>query len=321
MRKAKLLAALVVATTAGRALAAAPGSTEITCDVDRAQFRSASQGETQVSVQLWSAAVGGVQCAIHAVPLAQVESVRTKRDALGGSAGRTFQRLRLVIGDDGVAAGLCPDARTWIDLHIGGTTLGCDSAGRRRLQSVPYARQSEQTFVMPPGSLISFTGVAAPSGWLLCDGSAVSRTTYGGLFAVLGTTYGAGDGFSTFNLPDLRGRVPVGLGASADVNVLGENDGLAVASRTPVPSVTVPGHNHSIPSHQHYINNLPTGEEYAIGFDPSRRYPKNDYDNYSHRHYVSGFTDLGGGGATGTVTLVPDVHARGYLTTTYIIKY
>ena len=49
----------------------------------------------------------------------------------------------------------------------------------------------------------------APTGWLLCDGSAVSRTTYADLFAVIGQTYGAGDG-TTFNLPDFRGRVPAG---------------------------------------------------------------------------------------------------------------
>lgn len=54
------------------------------------------------------------------------------------------------------------------------------------------------------------TSVTAPAGWLLCDGSAVSRTTYAGLFAVIGTWYGVGDGSTTFNLPDLRGRVVAG---------------------------------------------------------------------------------------------------------------
>lgn len=62
---------------------------------------------------------------------------------------------------------------------------------------------------------------AAPSGWLLCYGQAISRTTYSILFAAIGTTYGAGDGSTTFNVPDLRGRVPVGLdnmgGSNANV--------------------------------------------------------------------------------------------------------
>jgi microcystin-dependent protein len=64
----------------------------------------------------------------------------------------------------------------------------------------------------PTGSLQAFAGLAAPTGWLLCDGSAVSRTIYAGLFAVTSTTYGAGDGSTTFNLPDLRGRIVVGSG-------------------------------------------------------------------------------------------------------------
>lgn len=58
---------------------------------------------------------------------------------------------------------------------------------------------------------MSFAGSSSPSGWLLCDGSAVSRTAYAELFAAISTTYGTGDGSTTFNLPDMRGRAPVGL--------------------------------------------------------------------------------------------------------------
>lgn len=66
--------------------------------------------------------------------------------------------------------------------------------------------------VMPPGALAPFAGAVAPSGFLFCDGSAVSRTTYSALFAAIGTTYGVGDGSATFNVPDLRSRMPVGAG-------------------------------------------------------------------------------------------------------------
>ena len=62
----------------------------------------------------------------------------------------------------------------------------------------------------PPGAIIGFGGSVAPAGFLLCDGSAVSRTTYSDLFAVIGETYGSGNGSTTFNLPDLKGNVPVG---------------------------------------------------------------------------------------------------------------
>lgn len=64
--------------------------------------------------------------------------------------------------------------------------------------------------VMPIGAVVDFAGVTAPTSWMLCYGQAISRTTYAALFALLGTTYGAGDGSTTFNLPDARGRVTAG---------------------------------------------------------------------------------------------------------------
>lgn len=64
--------------------------------------------------------------------------------------------------------------------------------------------------VMPAGTVLPFAGISSPTGWLLCDGSAVSRTTYSRLFSAIGSTYGAGDGSTTFNLPDLRGRAVAG---------------------------------------------------------------------------------------------------------------
>lgn len=67
----------------------------------------------------------------------------------------------------------------------------------------------------PTGVVLPFAGSAAPTGWLLCDGAAVSRTTYADLFATISTTYGAGDGSTTFALPDLKGRVPAGKEVTA----------------------------------------------------------------------------------------------------------
>lgn len=68
------------------------------------------------------------------------------------------------------------------------------------------------------GTVLDFAGATAPADWLMCYGQAVSRTTYANLFAAIGTTYGAGDGSTTFNLPDCRGRVGAGkddMGGSA----------------------------------------------------------------------------------------------------------
>jgi len=68
------------------------------------------------------------------------------------------------------------------------------------------------TSTVPAGTLLMYGAASAPNGYLLCDGSQVSRTTYAALFAVISTSYGTGDGSSTFDLPDFRGRVPIGSG-------------------------------------------------------------------------------------------------------------
>lgn len=77
----------------------------------------------------------------------------------------------------------------------------------------------------PVGSLTQYAGATAPIGWLLCQGQAISRTSYAKLYAVLSTTYGIGDGSTTFNLPNLSGRVPVGKSSDAEFNALGKLSG------------------------------------------------------------------------------------------------
>jgi len=67
--------------------------------------------------------------------------------------------------------------------------------------------------LMPTGTVLHFAGSSAPTGWLLCDGSAVSRTTYATLFALLSTTYGIGDGSTTFNVPNTSGIFISGVGS------------------------------------------------------------------------------------------------------------
>lgn len=78
------------------------------------------------------------------------------------------------------------------------------------------------------GAVTMFAGATPklPSGWLFCDGAAVSRTTYAELFSAIGTTYGVGDSSTTFNLPNFRGRVPVGYDATqTEFDILGESGG------------------------------------------------------------------------------------------------
>lgn len=98
----------------------------------------------------------------------------------------------------------------------------------------------------PIGSVQAFAGATAPSGWLACDGSAVSRTTYAALYAVIGTTYGSGDGSTTFNVPNLTNRMAVGSGGTYSRGTTG---GAATVTLT---SGQVPAHDHgSAGAHTH----------------------------------------------------------------------
>jgi microcystin-dependent protein len=68
---------------------------------------------------------------------------------------------------------------------------------------------------IPVGTILPFAGGTVPSGWMLCDGSAISRTTYSTLFAIIGNAWGAGDNTTTFNVPDMRGVFMRGVDGSA----------------------------------------------------------------------------------------------------------
>ena len=106
---------------------------------------------------------------------------------------------------------------------------------------------------VPAGSGVPFFGNTVPDGWLLCNGAEVSREDYQGLFAAIGTTYGVGNGNTTFQLPDLRGRFPLGLDnmggtsadrvAAAEADVLGGNSG---ADEVTLTKAQMPTHSHEL---------------------------------------------------------------------------
>lgn len=108
------------------------------------------------------------------------------------------------------------------------------------------ARNAAAAAVIPPGVVHEYEGIVAPAGYLMCDGSAVSRTNYSALFAVIGTKHGAGDGSTTFNVPDRRDRMPIGAGTIAAVGDKGgSKDAVVVAhSHNASSSVSDPGHSH-----------------------------------------------------------------------------
>lgn len=90
------------------------------------------------------------------------------------------------------------------------------------------------------GAIIAYGGSSAPSKWALCNGAEVNRTTYSALFAIIGETFGAGNGTTTFNLPDLRGAVPAGVNGgyfTALGNLVGEEN--HVLSQSELPSINL----------------------------------------------------------------------------------
>ena len=114
---------------------------------------------------------------------------------------------------------------------------------------------------VPTGTVSAFAGSAAPTGYALCDGSAVNRTSQAALFGVIGTTYGVGDGATTFNLPDLKGRVIAGFGESllgATADTLGEDNGLIANTKTHTLTEA------EMPSHQHKTDGTDNGDNHAV---------------------------------------------------------
>ena len=127
---------------------------------------------------------------------------------------------------------------------------------------------NDTSYLNPVGMITPYAGAAAPSGWLLCAGQAVSRTTYSALYTALGgasSPYGLGDGSTTFNVPDLRGRVPAGVdnmnGTDAGrldlANTLGTTSG--------VQNVTLTAAQSGVPAHDHGVTSVGGGGHTASG--------------------------------------------------------
>jgi microcystin-dependent protein len=134
-------------------------------------------------------------------------------------------------------------------------------------------------YVMPVGTILLYAGTTPPEGWLLCDGASCSATSYPELFAVLGYTYGgSGD---AFNVPDMRGRGPMGYNVSEpDFNALGYKSG---EKRHTLTTSEMPGHNHPIMDSGHYHSISDPGHIHSI-YDPG------------HSHSIDLDNNLGGGG-------------------------
>lgn len=150
-------------------------------------------------------------------------------------------------------------------LHSSGATTNdvprADGAG-----GVTWAAVGE----VPIGAMLPYAGASAPTHWLLCSGQAISRTTYAALFAVIGSTYGSGDGSTTFNLPDMRGRLALGLdnmgGSSANRVTASAADDLGGSGGAETHSLStsqLPAHTHSLTYYASGSGGSTTGVQYG----------------------------------------------------------
>ena len=170
-----------------------------------------------------------------------------------------------------------------------------------------------------PGIIQLYAGSSVPSGWLICNGQAVSRTTYAALFAVIGTTYGAGDGSTTFNVPNLVNKTVRGS------NSLGKTGG---ADTVTLSTANMPAHSHGVGTlatgsaggHTHKFaltlnGNQVAGTSAYRGNDLTSQYSYSGLMNSAgaHTHTISGSTASVGSGSTVTIT-------NPYVMLHYIIK-
>lgn len=172
----------------------------------------------------------------------------------------------VVFKDNGITALIVKDGGTvGINTTSPSSSYKLDVNGNSNVSGRVY---QDAFMLVPPGSIMPYAVSSAPGGWLLCDGSAVSRSTYATLFSLIGSTYGNGNGYNTFNLPDMRGRMIVGFNSSdTSFDSLGETGGSKTATlttnelpaHTHSTSTTSNGsHTHSItdPGHNHYFTTI-----------------------------------------------------------------
>jgi microcystin-dependent protein len=156
----------------------------------------------------------------------------------------------------------------------GAKIIDIASTGATVTGSIDATTVKQGTYrLVPAGAIFPYVGAAAPDGWLLCYGQDVSRTTYADLFTACGTTYGAGDGSTTFTLPDLRGRVIAGqddMGGSSANRLTNQSGGLdgdtlgaaGGAETHTLLTAEMPSHTHTQDAHGHSVryddrNDLP----------------------------------------------------------------
>ena len=228
--------AFLVQPDSGMTLAVGSGSAK--ADLYAVEGEAAGQGVYLARLDQTPVAV--------TVPAAEASQVRNDEiylvvaDAAYDGGARSLPRIGYRKGDPGGAAP-GPDT-SWKASALLATVNVPAAAGTITAGNITDERAQAGTTLasaIPSGSLTMYAGTSAPEGWLLCDGSAVSRAAYADLFGALGTAYGVGDGSTTFNLPNFADRFPVGAGSSYSEGDTGGADSVTLTA------AQMPSHTHN----------------------------------------------------------------------------
>lgn len=193
----------------------------------------------------------------------------TSATARGNAVPKRVGQLGVQLDNKSLWQSYATSAGAWTICVLDEDDMASDSS-----QHAP-SQQSVKAHVqahVPAGSMMPYAGATAPAGWLLCYGQTVSRTSYAALFTAIGTTYGSGDGSTTFNLPDCRGRVLAGkddMGGSAASRLTNSGTGnpgingatLGAAGGVDRHTLTVA----QMPSHTHSLNAIVAGSGVGNG--------------------------------------------------------
>lgn len=189
-------------------------------------------------------------------------------------------------------------------------TLNADPTTALQAATKQYV-DNKVVIAAPPGVIEQYSGASAPTGWLLCNGSAVSRTTYADLYNAIGTIYGGGDGSTTFNLPNPKDRFILGKGDS--YTTLGATGGSTThtLSTSELPDLASFLNNTVAVRGSNQIND--SGNAVSIIHSNWEYTEKNEGNNYGW--FRNSFTSLGGA-ANNAFNMMPP-----YIVLNYIIKY
>lgn len=168
-------------------------------------------------------------------------------------------------------------------------------AWNRQIATILNRVTSETNSQTPAGIILPYGGAVEPTGWLLCDGRAVSRVDYALLFTAIGTAYGAGDGVNTFNLPDLADKTAMGAGTLVPRGATAGVDSITIAEAN-LPShthvVTDAGHTHIFTGDTHNHAVTDPGHIHTVT-DPGHIHTDNIVKSDAGTEYVNAAGDKG----------------------------